>query len=288
MKFYYINHKNEKIDLSGYPYVFQAGDLLNWNYQYDNDGTKATNFRKELKEHKCTIAVLRNPTVSQEKNLSIWRDAMDRLSDVIVVDVLNNKNGKLYTDKGSYLECKIVASNKSVWRKGLAVNELTVLTDSNSWITEQHIQIGAISEAAAMSEATGTKTYPYTYPYRYPILQTETTYDIDHYTDSHFQMIIYGPTIGVHVNIAGHPYIVDYELKAGEYMVIDSRPYVDKEKRLYVVRANGDTESIFDYRSAEYSVFQKIPPGRIKIDYSRTYGVDLIIFKERSEPPWKL
>ena len=100
-------------------------------------------------------------------------------------------------------------------------------------------------------------------------------------------MIIYGPTTSVLININSHPYQIEYPLEAGEYMVIDSRPFVEKEKRLYVVRTNGEMENIFNYRNVEHSVFKTIPAGLVKIDYARTYGVDLTIFKERSEPPWR-
>lgn len=219
-------------------------------------------------------------------NVDKRKSVLNQLHASMEKDKLNNLPGRiLWGDE--YLEGYFIESNTYPEKDHTTINDTVFLAPYPFWITEQHIQIGAISEVDAMSETTGTKTYPYTYPYRYSLLQTETTYDIDHYTDSHFKMIVYGPTTGVQVNIAGHPYSVAYSLEDGEYMVIDSRPYVDKEKRLYVVRANGDTENIFDYRSAEHRVFQKIPPGRVKIDYSRTYGIDLTIFKERSEPLWK-
>lgn len=161
----------------------------------------------------------------------------------------------------------------------------TFLAPYPFWIEEQDITISPIIKSITSDEE-GLKTYPYTYPYTYPTSRTQVAVNIDHYMESDFQMKVYGATDSVHVNIAGHPYIVEYPLDEGEYMVIDSRPYVAKDKRLYVVKNDGKAVNVFHYRDTEHSVFQKIPAGSIIIDYSRTYGIDLTIFKERSEPLW--
>lgn len=285
MKFYYINHENERIDLSTYPYIFQEGDLLNWSYEYDTETNKSVNFRKEPKEYKCKIAVSINPNTAPDKRYEEWEAAIKALLEIVSKDVMSEKNGKLYTDSGYYMPCKIIASTKGTWRNGLIINELTVLSDLNTWIEEQNISIRPITKVTTSDEE-GLKSYPYTYPYTYPTSRTQVAVNIDHYMESDFQMKVYGATDSVHVNIAGHPYIVEYPLDEGEYMVIDSRPYVAKDKRLYVVKNDGKAVNVFHYRDTEHSVFQKIPAGSIIIDYSRTYGIDLTIFKERSEPLW--
>lgn len=160
------------------------------------------------------------------------------------------------------------------------INETVFLAPYPFWISEQKISIGSIT-----SGDEGGKKYPYTYAYEYSKLSTKVNVNIDHYTDSDFKMTVYGPTTSVLINIAGHPYKVDYPLEKGEYMIIDSRPYIDKDKKLYVVK-RGVTTNIFQYRDVEHSVFKKIPAGNINIDYSRTHGIDLTIFQERSEPLW--
>lgn len=283
MKFSYINHKNEKIDLSQHPYIFQEGDLLDWVYKYDSENGKTKNYRKEPKEYKCKIAIVLNPHVQNDKYKTSWREAMDKFLNIVSVDVVAGVDGKLCTDTGCYLPCKIIASGKSMWRPGAVINELTLLANMG-WIVEHSIPINPMELEASNED--GVKKYPYTYSYKYPGLSTKININIDHYTDSDFKMVVYGPTTSVLINIAGHPYIVDYPLNEGEYMVIDSRPYVDKKKRLYMVDAQGNTKNIFHYRNPEYSVFKKIPCGIVTISYSRTYGIDLTVFVERSEPLW--
>lgn len=288
MEFFYENHKGETVNLSKPPYILQELDFFNWEFVVGSNG-KIENAAKKAREHKCKVAITcSNLDFSPEKRKEKWGHAIEDLYKIITSDVLANKNGKLKTDKGDYLSCRIVASEKNNWIKDsyFVQTDLTILATYPSWITEQSIKITPISDTAA-SEETGVKTYPYTYPYKYPLLQTETSVYIDHYTDSDFKLTAYGPTTSVLININGYPYEVLYPLEEGEHMIIDSRPQTPKEEKLYVVRANGEKESIFNYRSVENSIFKKIPAGMVKIDYPRTYGVDLIIYKERSEPPWK-
>lgn len=286
MELFYLNHKNQKLDFMNGNYEVEESSFFSHEWEYDSQslsrlGERITRLKKRTQKRKLIVHITNQGLVSCEK-------AFNDLFDVVEADSLDMIPGRLFLD-GSYLSCFVVMSEPKYFVPGIGSIscELSLITPYPFWITEQHIQIGAISEVDAMSETTGTKTYPYTYPYRYPLLQTEINEYIDHYTDSDFKMIVYGPTTSVLINIAGHRYEVNYPLEAGEYMVIDSRPNTPKEEKLYVVRTNGIRENIFDYRSAEYSVFKKIPPGRVKIDYSRTYGIDLTIFQERSEPLWK-
>lgn len=289
MKFYYENHKGEIIDFSKPPYLFQKLNFFDWEYSYDNDGIKTSRFYKKPREFKGELMVFSINDLQNTSKETMWEQAINDLQKILAVDVINNKNGKLHTDNGDYLSCKIIASEKKEWNvlNNFVRNDLTILTDLPFWINEQKVIISPISEELIGEGEEGIKTYPYTYPYRYPLLQTETLVDVEHYTDSDFKLIVYGPTTSVNIEINNHPYIVEYPLEKGEHMVIDSRKYVPKEERLYVVRTNGEKENIFNYRGVEHSVFQKIPYGQIKIDYPRTYGLELTIFKERSEPPWK-
>lgn len=120
----------------------------------------------------------------------------------------------------------------------------------------------------------------------YHISQTAVRLTVDHYADSDFQMIIYGPATDINITIADHPYIVHYQVEQGEYLTIDSRDTQPADRRIFLVKNNGEKVNVFNYRDSTYSVLQKIPPRDIVIDYSRLYGVDLTLFLERSEPKW--
>lgn len=154
------------------------------------------------------------------------------------------------------------------------------------WIEKQVVNIFPSMQG---SEEEDTKGYVpsdnrYGYPYSYGGAPTTIFIDTDHYKDSDFKMIVYGPASSVQWTIGSNVYEVDFELRANQYMVIDSRQLTPPEKQLYVVSESGMITNVFDYRSSVGDIFKKIPSGKFILNYPRTYGMELTIFKERSEP----
>lgn len=108
-----------------------------------------------------------------------------------------------------------------------------------------------------------------------------TTWDIEHVTASDFEMILYGPCVNPYVIINGHTYTVYTDLEAGEYLVIDSRAYTATK---YL--SNGTTQNMFNERGLADSIFEKIPSGLLRINWSGDFGFDLTLFLERREARW--
>ena len=108
---------------------------------------------------------------------------------------------------------------------------------------------------------------------------------INHYAPSDFRMIIYGPAVNPTINIAGNQYKVNYSVEDGQVLIIDSRSTQPWDRRVYLV-AGQTVINVFDYRDPAGSILKKIPPGDIAIGYARTYGIELTVYKERSEPEW--
>lgn len=279
-KIIYVNHKGEKLDSERDGFYVNYNDLRDYLWDYVEDNRRIRSFKKGIVKKTIPIIIAKE---SEREAIAI----KNRIIEVTEKDIIDNIPGEIIINE-SYMRGFIIGNSKSnylISRKTIQ-ESLTFVSDYPFWITEQSVKIKPISDTA-VSEEIGIKTYPYSYPYKYPFLQTETSVYVDHYTESDFKLTAYGPTTSVLININGYPYEVLYPLEEGEHMIIDSRPQTPKEEKLYVVRANGEKESIFNYRSVENSIFKKIPAGMVKIDYPRTYGVDLIIYKERSEPPWK-
>lgn len=278
-KIIYENHKGERLDSEKDGFYVNYNDLRDYSWEYTEAEGKIKEFKKGIVKKTVPIIIL---TKSEKEALSI----KNKIVDVVEKDIVNKIPGKIIIGD-SYMKGYIVENIKSDYliSERLIRESLVFVSDHPFWITEKKEEIRPISEMAAVQE--NEKVYPYSYPYKYPLLQTEMNLYLDHYKDSDFKLIAYGPTPSVLINIAGHPYKVNYPLEDGEYMVIDSRTFAKKEERLFVVRRNGEKENIFNYRGVEHSIFKKIPAGMVKIDYPRTYGVELIIYKERSEPPWK-
>lgn len=282
LEVYYENsEKNKKIVFDEKEYGISDFDLFRHEFKYSAKNDKIENFTIGITERKVEVTVTGNKKKS-------WQELYDEMNGVFDRDVLLKKPGRLYVNK-SYIPCFFVATTPAEMFEdwGFQTAELKVVTDTTMWVEEQTIGIDPITNVLTIAQETSEeKKYPYKYPYRYPMLETQISVYVDHCLESDFELKIYGPTLSVSVNIANHPYKVEYPIEEGEYMVIDSRSHVPKEERLYLVKKDGGKENIFNYRNTEYSVFKKIPPGNVVIDYSRAHGIDLTIFKERSEPAW--
>ena len=92
-------------------------------------------------------------------------------------------------------------------------------------------------------------------------------------------MTIFGEVGNPRVSVNGHPYQVNVDLAANEYLIIDSR-----KNTVTKYLANGTTLNVFDKRNKAQSVFEPIPGGTLRLTWPGTFGFDLTLYEERSEP----
>ena len=83
------------------------------------------------------------------------------------------------------------------------------------------------------------------------------------------------------VLINGYPYEVLTTLEAGEYLVLNSA-----EQTVVKHLNNGLISNLFDVRGYEYSIFNKIPSGMIRMNWTGDYGIDLVLYLQRREAKW--
>ena len=287
MDFYYVNNRGDRIDLSDYPYIFQEGNLLNWTYSYSTDSLATRDvtygYKMAAKTIPVKVAVLCDYTIQLEERKEQWKEAVDHLADVVQADVIDGKDGRLYTDTGFYLSCKIIGSEKTDWRMGLPImfNTLTVLSDNPVWIREETKEFFSQSEVPAPEN--GFLDYEYDYEYDYTAQKIGISdWYIDHYQANEFKMTIFGPCVNPRILVNGYPYEVFDTLEAGEYIVIDSR---DNSVVKHLV--NGTTQNVYDLRAKDQSVFEPIPSGYLNISWSGTFGFEITLYIERGEPRWK-
>ena len=158
------------------------------------------------------------------------------------------------------------------------------------WIEEKTLIIrpSAQSENALSEDVKGypeARSFVYGYEYSYPYAKTSINFVADSALASDFRAIIYGPVLTqVKFNIAGHNYEVDYPLRNGQIMIIDTRDYIPLNEKCFVLNENGTKTNVFDYRAPGSLLFTKIPGGNVVMNYSRAYGIDLTLFQERSAP----
>lgn len=203
---------------------------------------------------------------------------MEHLYSIIAVDAEEDTYGRLYVND-TFLRCRIQTSKKSSW-KGYVYSEveLTFIAPELAWTTEL-IRSFPKREDAGSDDGLD---FPCDHPFDFAADDVGfIACDIDHVTASDFEMIMYGPCVNPYVIINGHTYTVYTDLEAGEYLVIDSRDY---EATKYL--SNGTTQNMFNERGMADSIFEKIPSGLLRINWSGDFGFDLTLFLERREARW--
>lgn len=273
---YYVNSNNEKIDLLEPPYMLQTGELFGYKWNYESKqrlggGGKITNIRKDLEERTLTLSIV-------NYGVENYEEAIDYLHEITDIDVLKKTPGRLYVG-GMYLNCYVTASEKSEWEPeaGYIDASLTLAVEYPMWVGENQYTFHSFGVSS-----TDNKRYPGRYPYRYANGMNSTYIINPHFTNSNFELIIYGPAVNPMVTIGGVPYLVNVILEEDEYLAIDSR-----SRTIIKVTKNGERENLYHNRQKGRNFFRKISPGRQSISWTGKFDFDLIIYEERGEPKWK-
>lgn len=283
MKFRYVNSRGEILDFSEFPYLFQSGDLVNYSWKYDSSNNRITNIRREVGERALKVGLIPDWSLPYAEKRAALKEAAEHLFNVIEYDVINNTDGRIETDTGSYFPCRILVSDKSDWEKPTAYmfHDLTAVSGKNSWITEQNFSFYPSGITTKNSNAEFLD-YQFDYEYNYTKQKSGiSSINISHIATSDFKLTIFGPCNNPRILIAGHPYEVFTSLQNGEYLVIDSR-----NNTIMKYLSNGTQESVYDLRGKVNTVFEKIPPGYSQVSWNGTFGFELTVFLERSEPLW--
>lgn len=278
MEIYYVNHKNQKIDLGHPPYQMQIGDIFNHTNKYEGSGNKIKRIYKEISTIPTVV------TIEETEKIS-FAEAVNHFFDVTEADVTANVQGRLYIGE-YYLLCNVISSDKTFWKETYTgmENAIKLLTPYPFWCHELNKTFMKGNSVTETGVKTGKLSYPYRYPYRYSIPQDVGFIINDHYAACDFKMIIYGPCTNPSIMINGHLYEVKATLYTGEYIVIDSRTntvirYLD----------DGRTVNLFNWRNKDNNLFEKIPSGHCSVLWNTdAFGFDIVLFQERSEPKWTL
>lgn len=287
MDFYYINSKNEKLDFSTYPYIFQEGDFMDYSWQYDSvEGeryNKVTKFRRGIGERSFKLALIPDFKLSLEDRKMKLLQYADNVYRVFETDVVNHKEGKLYTSTGYYLPCFIVSSTKEMWNSGLPFMFQTfkIVSANNAWIKEETKSFPPTVPASRGSVV--ELDYPHDYLFDYASKNIGVSYwNIGHITDCKFKMIIYGPVVDPQIIINNHLYKLFVKLDKDEYAIIDTQ-----NNTVIKHTVSGEEINIYDLRSKESSIFEPLPSNEtMTLIWSGGFGFDITAYIERGEPEW--
>ena len=231
-------------------------------------GARVSAFTRPPKVYDVTLSLIG----TEEEKLAL----LEALHDDLELDVRNLTPGRLMWND-SYIECFATSSNTAPDDSNFIVdNKVSFYCPHPFWIKEETRSFYA--SASAAEEEFLDYEYDYEYDY-YSGGSGSTAWRTGFPFKSDFRMVIYGPAANPGVVINGHTYQVLDVLEESEYLVIDS-----KAGTVTKTTAGGQQVNDFDLRNKEESVFDKLPPGELAISWPGTFGFDLTLYEERSEP----
>ena len=231
-------------------------------------GTRVSAFTRPAKVYDATLTLFG----TDEEKLAY----LEKLHDDFELDVRNVTPGRLMW-KDSYIECYVTSSKTAPDDSNILVNnQVAFYCPHPFWIKEETRSFQAQTD----SEEEPFLDYPYDYPYDYYSGGSgSAVWPTDFPFKSDFRMTIYGPAANPKVTINGYGYQILDTLDTSEYVTIDT-----KLGTIEKTTALGQKVNAFDLRNKEESVFEQLPPGTLSISWPGTFGFDLTLYEERSEP----
>lgn len=272
MNLYYLNHLNERIDLNSPNIILQYQELFDYSWDAKTENEKIISFCRDNATIPITIAVTADTEAEYVKILEEFHSIVEK-------DILEVMPGRLYVGE-QYLQCYISGDIKQDAFMGIPiqVKNLSIVTDNPFWVTEQsHIFKPGVEQDAGYLE------FPFDCPFD---LMGDAagsgSINLEHFDVCDFLITIYGPCTTPRITIGNNIYEVKTKLDSGEYMQINSR-----NRTVIRTRASGLKVNEFENRNSNVgSVFKKIQPGYNLVSWDGSFGFDITVFVERSEPKW--
>ena len=275
----YESSNGHRYDLKADPIRIKNANFHNYSWTREvisqRYGEKVQRFAKEAQEYETVLYFT--------GVMAAIRQTMYDLHNDFERDIINQTPAKLWWHD-SYIPCYVTASSTYPHDNGAYVcNEITIYCPSPFWIEEKTFSFYPVEEQAAYPYLDFNTDFAFDFSYKpRAVIPIET----GHYAPSSFRMIMHGPCVNPSVTIGGNVYNVYVSVPAGGYLVIDSRPEAPLGWQVYMRDAAGVQSNIFDNRNPNYQILKRIPGGTVNMEYSRTYGIDLTLYLERSEPSW--
>ena len=202
------------------------------------------------------------------------RALIDALHDDFEKDIRDLSTGRIIWGD-YYIDCFVrESSTEPDENQTWTGNKIDIYAPYPFWIQEVNIQLTASREGGS-----GFLDYKYDYKYDYaaPVMGKRIVKRSFPF-ESEFKMVIYGQAVNPRIVINGYAYILYTTIPAGAYVIIDSRA------RTITMYTAGRKTNLFNFRNKTDSIFRKIPGGNLTITWDSSFGVDLTIYHERSEP----
>ena len=270
----YIASSGNVYDLTTKDILHRTANYYNWSWKADGTkrqyGQRVSRFSRDPATYEADLIFCGNPAELRRTIQALHNDFendMRRMTPGRLVW------GDYYID--AYINGSAV-ENVSYW--SWISNKIQILAPYPFWIKEEKVVLTNAPETTG-----GYLDYPYDYNYDYtaPEIGKKVVPSDSPFT-SEFRMIIYGLAVNPRIVINGYQYILYATIPSGAYVIVDS-----EQRTIMLYKRNGQKMNIFDFRNKSDSIFEKIPAGNLDIVWDATFGVDLTIFREKSEPEFE-
>lgn len=238
-----------------------------WNVDTNEDNYDTRTFNRKEKEYSISILV---------PNGEEGKEVLDRITNITEKDVLNKNPGRIYFGD-LYLEGYFVNSTVAPSDFGRPKRDMTFLSINPNWIYE----VEYIGNKKALGSDDGLDyNYDYLYDYYY-FEKGILSMDVPGYLKSSFNLELYGPIIDPLLYIDNRRIQVFETLYNNEKIIISNK---NNKNTVYKVLSAGDKINIFDKRSKDTSIFEKLSFGEHMVTWDGSFAFKFLVFIEFSEP----
>lgn len=245
-------------------------------------GTTVNRFTKAAQTFDCTFRFKGDPAARKKQ--------IDDFIFETENDIAKLTPGRIYWNQ-QYIEVYFISHDCYPVDSGMTWTELKgkYYAPFPFWIEDLSIHFDPIQPDPSWLPA-DVKGYPmdrnisYAYTYSYPYGFNSGVFYIDTPIGADFKIVVYGPVPKVKMTINGNNYEIDYPLRMGQKLVVDSRDTLPLDKKCYVVNENNTETNVFDYRDPTSQLFKRLPGGEIVVSVSQQYTFDITLYLERSAP----
>lgn len=254
--------------------IHRSANYYNWQWGVVGTslryGVRISDFSRQAAEYDVELVIYGTPAHRREILTTLHNDFEN--------DMRKKTPGRIAWGD-YYIDCYVIKSNSTpleTWE--YLSNVIHIYAPYPFWVKESKISL-PVSETATSSYL----DFPFDFPFDFtpPVIGTKVVAS-DFPFDSEFQMIIYGLAVNPRITINGYPYALYTTIPQGAYVIINSRTH-----SITQYNADGTQSNMFNYRNKTDSIFAPIPGGNLTIEWDASFGVDITLFEERSEPEFE-
>ena len=267
----YIASSGHKYNLTTNGILHKKANYHAWAYKVQGTklqyGTRVADFAKDPAVYDTELIF----TGGERQRQAL----VNALHDDFEADIRNMKLGRIVWGD-YYIDCYINESNTGPTDYTTqTLNKISIYAPYPFWVQDYKVELFPSSETQSTF-----LDFPFDFPFDFtaPTIG-ETTVKSDFPFDSEFEMVIFGPAVNPRVTINGYGYVLYATIPQGAYVVIDSRKHTVMQ-----FNTDGTKSNLFNLRNKTDSIFQKIPGGNLNIAWDASFGVNITIHRERSEP----